>query len=275
MPRIFGPTSRCVCKLSFHAALVSDIWAGYRRGTRQGFPHVPAGEPEVLAAEASDIPIAGKVIVEEIKEYVELHATAASKAGFDGVEIHSANGYLLDQSLHDRSNVRTDAYGGSVENRAPFPLEVGEAVVNAVGQKKTGFRVSPWDMHMDDPKPTFSYLVTELRNRYPDLAYMHVVDLRMDGDNTVEVKSGQSNDSIREIRGPRPLISACGYTPETALATAEGKGDLIAFARNYIANLDLPSTPSWDSADEGGPSIVLRSGDGFCGVYGLSVRTSG
>jgi NADPH2 dehydrogenase len=86
--------------------------------------------------------------VEEIQEYVQLWGTAASnavhKAGFDGVEIHAANGYLLDQFLHDRSNIRTDAYGGSVENRTRFPLEVVEAVVGAIGQKKTALRISPW-----------------------------------------------------------------------------------------------------------------------------------
>jgi NADPH2 dehydrogenase len=86
--------------------------------------------------------------VDEIKEFVELYAQAASnavdEAGFDGVEIHGANGYLIDQFLHPGSNFRTDAYGGSIENRVRFALEVTEAVVKAVGEKKTGFRISPW-----------------------------------------------------------------------------------------------------------------------------------
>ena len=86
--------------------------------------------------------------MDEIKEYMELYAQAAlnavDKAGFDGVEIHGANGYLIDQFLHPGSNFRTDAYGGSVENRVRFALEVTEAVVKAVGQKKTAFRISPW-----------------------------------------------------------------------------------------------------------------------------------
>jgi NADPH2 dehydrogenase len=84
----------------------------------------------------------------EIKEFVQLHATAASnavfKAGFDGVEIHGANGYLIDQFLQDVSNSRTDEYGGSVENRSRFALEIVDAVVKAVGQKKTAIRFSPW-----------------------------------------------------------------------------------------------------------------------------------
>ncbi|KAF7362628.1 putative inactive dehydrogenase EasA [Mycena venus] len=187
--------------------------------------------------------------VEEIQEYIQLYAMAASnavhKAGFDGVEIHAANGYLLDQFLHDRSNIRTDAYGGSVENRTRFPLEVAEAVVKAVGQKKTGLRISPWgtynDMYFEHPKPTYAHLVTQLRDRYPELAYLHLVEPRADGSETVAViKEGYSNDFIRDIWGDRPLISAGGYTRETALAIAQEKGDLIAFSRPYIANPDLP-----------------------------------
>ncbi|KAJ7132263.1 NADH:flavin oxidoreductase/NADH oxidase [Mycena epipterygia] len=203
---------------------------------------------------ASDVPVTGgpaprPLTVEEIQEYVQLYATAASnavhKAGFDGVEIHAANGFLLDQFLHDRSNIRTDAYGGSAENRTRFPLEIVDAVVQAIGPKKTAFRVSPWgtflDMQFDDPKPTYAHLFTQLRERHPDLAYVHVVEPRADGIETVaEVKEGYSNDFIRDIWGDRRLISAGGYTRETAIAAAEGKGDLIAFGRSYIANPDLP-----------------------------------
>ncbi|KAJ7248503.1 hypothetical protein C8J57DRAFT_1358402 [Mycena rebaudengoi] len=218
-----------------------------------------AAAADILAQEglpyvsASDVPLPGKaaprpLAVEEIQEYVQLYATAASnavhKAGFDGVEIHAANGYLLDQFLHDRSNVRTDAYGGSPENRTRFPLEVADAVVKAVGQKKTALRISPWgtylDMHFDDPKPTYAHLVTQLRARYPDLAYLHVVEQRVDGTETVEIKAGYSNDFIRDIWRDRRLISAGGYTRESAIDAAERKGDLVAFARPYIANPDLP-----------------------------------
>ncbi|KAJ7157353.1 hypothetical protein C8R46DRAFT_1114236 [Mycena filopes] len=203
---------------------------------------------------ASDVPLTGRptprpLTVEEIDEYVQLYATAASnavhKAGFDGVEIHGAHGYLIDQFLHDRTNLRTDAYGGSVEKRTRFPLEVAEAVVQAVGQKRTGFRISPWatflDMQFDDPKPTYAHLVTELRDRYPDLAYLHVVEPRADGDSSaLHMKHGSSNDFIREIWGDRPFISAGGYTRATAIAAAESKSELVAFGRPYIANPDLP-----------------------------------
>ncbi len=92
-------------------------------------------------------PVPRALTVEEIGEYVQLYATAARNAilaGFDGVEIHSANGYLPDQFLQTNSNTRTDSYGGSVENRARFVLELTDAVVNAVGAKKVGIRISPW-----------------------------------------------------------------------------------------------------------------------------------
>ncbi|KAJ7886911.1 hypothetical protein B0H13DRAFT_894701 [Mycena leptocephala] len=208
----------------------------------------------ITCVSASDIPLPGgptprPLAINEIKEYMELYAQAAknavNKAGFDGVEIHGANGYLIDQFLHDRSNTRTDAYGGSVENRVRFALEVTEAVVKAVGQKKTAFRITPWgtwqDMQIDDPKPTYGHLVTELRNRYPDLAYLHAVEPRADGDGTsTTMKEHHSNDFLREIWGDRPFISAGGYTRASGIAAAEEKGDLIAYARPYIANPDLP-----------------------------------
>lgn len=113
-----------------------------------------AEDPSYDVVSASDIKLASSqdaprpLTVPEIHEYIQLFATAASNAvhgaGFDGVEIHGANGYLVDQFLQDVSNKRTDEYGGSVENRARFALEVVEAVSKAVGQKKTGIRLSPW-----------------------------------------------------------------------------------------------------------------------------------
>lgn len=129
-----------------------------------------ASTPEGLAASdpsfpyigAGDIPLEGRseaprpLTTEEIKEYVELYVTAAKnaveKAGFDGVEIHGANGCLVDQFLQTNANNRTDQYGGSIENRLRFPLEVIEAVVKAVGVKKVGFRISPWSQFQGKSK---------------------------------------------------------------------------------------------------------------------------
>ncbi|EIN14722.1 FMN-linked oxidoreductase [Punctularia strigosozonata HHB-11173 SS5] len=213
-------------------------------------------DPSFDVVSASDLPITGSkftprsLTTEEVKEYVQLYATAASnavhRAGFDGVEVHGANGYLVDQFLQDKSNKRTDEYGGSIENRAKFALEVVDAIAKAVGPTKTAIRLSPWadlqDMRLDDPIPTFSYVVQQLKSRQPDLAFIHVIEPRVKG--TVDIDggapAGESNDFIREIWAPRPLISAGGYNRELALRNAEDKGDIIAFGRHFIANPDLP-----------------------------------
>jgi NADPH2 dehydrogenase len=95
-------------------------------------------------------------------------------------------------------------------------------------------------MQIDDLKPTYGYLVTELRSRYPDLAYLHAVEPRADGDGTSStMQEHHSNDFLREIWGDRPFISAGGYTRASGIAAAEEKGDLIAYARPYIANVSF------------------------------------
>ncbi|KII91970.1 hypothetical protein PLICRDRAFT_172133 [Plicaturopsis crispa FD-325 SS-3] len=211
----------------------------------------------------SAIPLTGNPIAPRPLSLSEAHAyptqfasaaaRAVNDAGFDGVEIHGAHGYLIDQFLQEMSNNRTDAYGGSVENRVRFALEVVDAVVQAVGAKRTGIRLSPWsrfqDMGMPDPKPTFSHLVQRLRDEHPDLAYIHVVEPRVDAGDTRAngVPEGQSNDFTREsndfiraIWAPRPLISAGAYTRETGMQAAAEKGDLVAYGRLFIANPDLP-----------------------------------
>ncbi|KAI0803082.1 NADH:flavin oxidoreductase/NADH oxidase [Irpex lacteus] len=204
---------------------------------------------------SSDVQLTGKpfparpLTVDEIKEYVTLYATAASNAvhgaGFDGVEIHGANGYLIDQFIQDVSNTRTDEYGGSIENRARFALEVVDAVVAKVGAEKTGIRLSPWnnfqDMKMKEPIPQFRYVVQKIAEKQPKLAYLHLVEPRVEGSSDrAVVPDEESNDFIREIWQPRPLISAGGYNRELAIEVAEKKGDLIAFGRHYIPNPDLP-----------------------------------
>ena len=115
-----------------------------------GYPLVAPSPIPLVHNPASSTPAPGPraLTVEEIGEYVQLFTTAARnavvRAGFDGVEIHAANGYLPDQFLQTNTNERTDSYGGSVENRARFVLEITESVVNAVGANKVGIRFSPW-----------------------------------------------------------------------------------------------------------------------------------
>lgn len=116
-----------------------------------------------------------------VADYATAAKNAVEKAGFDGVEIHGAHGYLIDQFNQDTCNKRTDQFGGSIENRARFCLEVAKAVAKAVGADKTGIRLSPWSgfqgMRMADPIPQFSYIIHQLREL--DLAYLHLVEPRV------------------------------------------------------------------------------------------------
>ncbi|KAM5544293.1 hypothetical protein V8D89_001953 [Ganoderma adspersum] len=228
-----------------------QLW-GLGRAARVGY--LREQDPDYAYVGASDIPLAGRpdiprpLTVDEIKEYIAAWAQAARNAvfgaGFDGVEIHGANGYLIDQFTQDTSNTRTDEYGGSIENRCRFALEVVGAVCEAIGESKTGLRLSPWsrfqDMRMTDPIPTFSYLVSRLAKDHPNLAYLHIVNAGFFGDVDDEVISGESNNFIRKIWEPRPLVTAGGYTRKRALRVAEETGQLIAFGRPFISNPDLP-----------------------------------
>lgn len=158
-----------------------------------------------------------------------------------GVEIHSANGYLLDQFINMSSNKRTDHYGGSIENRARFSLEVVDAVVQAIGADKTGIRFSPWshyqDMQDDTPVETWGHITRSLENNHPDLAYLHFVE---PGKEDVTAK-GASLDSFRKLWSG-PFISAGNYTdhPQAAYDRAESSpNNLVAVGRSFLANPDL------------------------------------
>lgn len=184
--------------------------------------------------------------VGEIKEIVQKYKQAAKnaiEAGFDGVEIHGATGYLLDQFINSNSNQRTDEYGGSIENRARFPLEVVDAVVDAVGADRTAIRFSPGslfhDMADENPIETWGYLTRSLQEKHSQLAYLHFIEPRSD------MASGVSKiDSLEHFRKlwKGPFISAGGFSSsiENAFKTAEETGNLIAFGRQFVSNPDLP-----------------------------------
>ncbi|KAK1990956.1 NADH:flavin oxidoreductase/NADH oxidase [Colletotrichum falcatum] len=168
-------------------------------------------------------------------------------AGFDGVELHGANGYLIDQFLQDRSNRRTDGYGGSVENRARFAVEVAEAVASAVGADRVGVRFSPWStfqgMRMADPVPQFAHVARALRGL--GLAYLHVVEGRVDGAADTERGGGESARFMVDAwGGASPVIVAGGFGPRSAGRAAEedyGAAEVaVAFGRWFISNPDLP-----------------------------------
>jgi N-ethylmaleimide reductase len=182
----------------------------------------------------------------EIPGIVEDYRRAAQNAlaaGFDGVEIHSANGYLLDQFLQDGTNHRTDQYGGSVENRTRLLLEVTEAVTGVWGGDRVGIRLSPSgtfnDMHDSDPQTLFDYVVGAL-NRF-GLAYLHLVEPRIPGFGSEETDRPDLPSSHFRSIFNGTIISAGGHDRESGNELlAAGTADLIAYGRLYIANPDLP-----------------------------------
>ena len=166
-------------------------------------------------------------------------ALRAKEAGFDGVELHAANGYLIDQFLQSKTNHRTDEYGGSVEKRYRFLKEVIEAVTSVWPAHRVGVHLSPNspynDMGSPDYREQFTFVAGQL-DRF-GLAYLHVVDgLAFGSHNLGEPMT------LAEFRKAfhGPLIGNCGYTRETAeKAIAEGHADLISFGRPFISNPDL------------------------------------
>ena len=181
---------------------------------------------------------------EEIAGVVADYKEAAIRAidsGFDGVEIHGANAYLIDQFLHSSSNIRTDQYGGSIENRARFLFEVVEAIVSAVGSSAVGIRLSPSNIRngMDDPDPTglYTYILNKL-NDYK-LAYLHLVEPMLPLDNYPHMVNEVAKFFRPVWKGP--LITAGNYDFEKGeIAINHGIADMVAYGRLFIANPDLP-----------------------------------
>jgi N-ethylmaleimide reductase len=180
--------------------------------------------------------------VEEIKATVADYRQAALNAiaaGFDGVEVHGANGYLIDQFLQTTSNKRTDNYGGTIENRVRFLNDVLDAVVSAVPANRVGVRLSPNgafnEMGSPDYKELFSHAMAGL-DKF-NLAYLHVMDGLAFGFHKLGTQF-TLKDVRKVFRGP--VIGNCGYTQETAEAAVQsGDADMIAFGRPYISNPDL------------------------------------
>lgn len=181
---------------------------------------------------------------EEIPQVVNdfrLAALSAIEAGFDGVEIHGAHGYLIDQFLKDQVNDRTDEYGGSLENRCRFALEIVEAISDAIGADRVGIRLSPFANYNgasdSNPKALAMYMAEAL-NKY-GILYLHMVEPRM-------VKVGEKlacADSLLPMRKAfkGTFIAAGGYEREDGnRAVAENHADLIAYGRIFLANPDLP-----------------------------------
>ena len=170
-------------------------------------------------------------------------AENALAAGFDGVEVHGANGYLLDQFLHDGSNHRTDEYGGSIANRTRLLLEVINTVVDVWGSDRVGVRLSPsgevGSMSDRDPMALFTYVVQQIDRL--NLAYIHIIEPRVHGNETADNPDlAMSTHYFRTIYHGT-IVSAGGHDLETGEETIEGgDADFVAYGRLYISNPDLP-----------------------------------
>ena len=196
----------------------------------------PTSEPRALAQ--GELPAI-------IDAYARAAHDAVHVAGFDGVELHGANGYLIDQFLKDASNHRTDEYGGSIAHRIRFAVQAVRAVVDAVGGERTGIRLSPVtpsnDVRDDNPQPLFERLMRELAPM--ELAYIHVIEGATGGPRVIEDRPfdyAAFKAAYRDAGGRGAWMVNNGYTREMALqAVAGGDADIVAFGRDAIANPDL------------------------------------
>jgi N-ethylmaleimide reductase len=202
----------------------------------------PAGQMWTDALGLQDFPIPKEMVIEEIKRTKQEYITAATnaiKAGFDGIELHGANGYLLEQFLSPVSNKRNDNYGGSIENRCRFLLEVIGGAVEAIGKERIGIRLSPYGVASDMPHyseidNTYKYLSEQL-NRM-EILYIHVVDHSSMGAPAVPVEIKK----VIRIRFQGTIILSGGYTKERAENDLQGGlANLIAFGKPFINNPDL------------------------------------
>ncbi|KAJ5574378.1 uncharacterized protein N7459_008805 [Penicillium hispanicum] len=218
------------------------------------------GIPDLLKAEGgfdlvsssavpanADGPVPRALTESEIEAFIGEYAQAARNAvaaGFDGVEIHAANGYLIDQFIQDVTNKRTDRWGGSVENRSRFAVEITRAVVDAIGADRTGIRFSPFSsfqgMKMEDPLPQFTHLAQALRPF--KLAYAHLVEPRASGFDIIETDE-TLNFFFEAYEDAGPIVVAGGYTPDSAReavdVTYQNHEVVVAFGRPFTSNPDL------------------------------------
>ncbi len=202
----------------------------------------PAGQMWTDTQQMQDFPTPKAMTADDLLSTKAEFVTAAKNAiesGFDGVELHGANGYLLEQFLSPASNVRTDSYGGSIENRSRFVLEVATAVSDAIGKEKTGIRFSPYGVASDmslypEINATYDYLSKQLNSI--GIAYIHLVDFTSMGAPLVPL---EVKETIRRNFNNTIILNG-GYNKESAETDIEiGLGDLIAFGKPFINNPDL------------------------------------
>lgn len=203
-------------------------------------------------------------------------AENARRAGFDGVELHAANGYLIDQFLRSGTNKRTDPYGGPVQNRIAFPVQVVEALVDVWGGGHVSVRISPLgsfnDMHDDNPMETFTAFAKEL-NRF-NLAFLEVVET---ADNETVAAEQQSITQALSDVFAGPIVLNGGYTAERARETVNaGKAAAISFGRPFISNPDLPERIRQGAELNEGDAATFYGGDahGYTDYPSLSTHNA-
>jgi N-ethylmaleimide reductase len=207
-------------------------------------PSAIRGEGDVFTMTGrSPLPMPRALTLDEIPGVVDQFRAAAENAraaGFDGIELHGANGYLLDQFLRDGSNVRTDRYGRSVANRARFPIEVVDAVIDVWGASRVGYKIAPrfsgLGMSDSDPIATFSYLADALNRR--GLVYLHVAEPVAGPQAASGVP--RITPILRRLFGGALIVNG-GYDRAAGeAAVAAGEADLVAYGVPFLANPDLP-----------------------------------
>jgi N-ethylmaleimide reductase len=206
----------------------------------------PAGQTMTTAWQMADTETPRALDTSELPALVQSYVDAthrARAAGFDGVEVHSANGYLLDQFLHDGSNHRTDQYGGAIVHRARLTLDVLDAVIAAWDASHVGIRLSPFgtfgDMKDSDETALFTHVIGEIDKRH--IAYLHLIEPRatLAGGSDAVSEAPEVVALFRPVYHGR-IIAAGGFTPENAgPAVGPGKADGVAFGRMFISNPDL------------------------------------
>jgi N-ethylmaleimide reductase len=207
----------------------------------------PTGKVMTASWKQADYEVPHALEIAEIQAILNDYRHAclqAKSAGFDGVEVHGANGYLLDQFLQDGTNHRTDEYGGSIANRARFLLEVVTIANEIWGSGRVGVRLSPYgtfnDMSDSDPVALFSYVLEQLSAL--KIAYIHMIEPRATsagGSDAVNAQAPSSSQLFRR-KFSGTFISAGGYNPELArAAVGSGEVDAVAFGRFFISNPDL------------------------------------
>ncbi|KAJ5615661.1 hypothetical protein N7537_000775 [Penicillium hordei] len=227
-----------------------QLWALGRVASREllqaqgGFDLISSSATPMDAKSATPRALTETEIHGWIADYAQA-ARNAIAAGFDGVEIHGANGYLIDQFIQDTCNKREDAWGGSVEKRGRFAVEVARAVAEAVGADRTAIRFSPWStfqgMKMEDPKPQFEYLATQMAGL--GLAYTHLVESSIAGNDDVEATE-KLDFFLQAYKKASPVIITGGYEADSAVQAADVKyadyDAIVGIGRPFISNPDLP-----------------------------------